>query len=150
MNEQDTRTQAQQFIDKYEADVTRLFKYTAWLADKGGRDVASDYNGEQGHSSIRFPVYDGTLMSFINEAKKSVFINKNYVYAYTRRKIKTPAQEEAAIKNATIMDGDLFEGVISKYILEGMRKSGLWQDAVERKLFLNVLLRCKELIDFYK
>ena len=47
-------------------------------------------------------------------------------------------------------DEDLLNGVLTKYVMEGMRKTGVWQDAVERKLFLNVIKKYKEIMDYCK
>ena len=147
MNEnKDDLTQVQQFIRKYEADIEKLLPYIPYFEERGAKDVAKTYDGEQGHSSVAFPVYDGTLMTFVKMCQKTVFMDRNYFYAYTRRRIKSTAQEEAAIKNATIKDDDMLNAVLSKYVNEGMRKTGVWQDAVERKLFLNVIKKYKELI----
>lgn len=150
MDEKEQLTQAKAFIQKYDKDFEILYKYVPWLMEKGAKDVAHDYDGELGHSSLNFPVYDGTLMSFVRTAQKTVFMNKNYAYAYTRRHIKSTTDEQKYIDNATIRDDDYLNAVISKYVQEGMRKSGVWQDAVERKLFLNVLLKYKELLDYNK
>lgn len=143
-------TQAQQYIQKYEADILKLMRYVPYFEEKGGKDVAADYDGSLGKSSLNFPVYDGTLMSFVREAQKTVFMDKNYCYSYTKRHIRTREQEEAAIQKATGRDADYLGGVIAKYVTEGMRKSGVWQDAVERKLFLNCILKLKEILDYYK
>lgn len=141
-------TQVQMFKQKYEADIERLMNYVPYLTEKSNSAISHNYDGELGQNTMRFPVYDGALMSFIKEVQKSSLIDRNYVYAYTKRRIKTPAQEQAAIASATIADDDYLRGVISKYVIEGMRKTGLWQDAVSRRLFLNVILKFKELIDF--
>lgn len=147
MGDYEEKTQRQAFLEKYEADVMKLARYIPYFMDKGGKDVARDYDGQQGHSSIAFPVYDGTLMSFVREAQNTGIIDRNYVYAYTRRRIRTGQQEISAIENAGIKDDDLLRGVISKYVLEGMRKTGVWQTAVERQLFLKTLVRFKDLIE---
>ncbi len=148
MDKKDDLTQVQQFIKKYEADVEKLLPYIPYFEERGGGDVAKAYDGEQGHSSMVFPVYDGTLMTFVKMIPNTVFMDRNYFYAYTKRRIKTTAQEEAAIKNATIKDDDMLNAVLSKYSKEGMRKTGVWQDAVERKLFLNVIKKYKEILDY--
>lgn len=147
---QEEKSLAAEFVEKYDATITSLLPYVPYFTEKGGSDVARDYDGKQGESKIRFPVYDQTLMNFVRAVQKTNLMDRNYVYAYTKRRIKTTAQEEEAIKKATLRDDDLLRGVMSKYVSEGMRKSGVWQDAVERKLFLNVLLKYKELLDYYK
>lgn len=143
-------TRAQQFVKEYEQGIMALYRYVPYFSEKGGRDVATEYDGSMGKSDLSFPVYDGTLMTFVKEAQRSIFMDRNYVYAYTRRHIRTNEQEEKAILNATIKDVDYLKAVLSKYVMEGMRKSGRWQDAVERRLFLNVILKLKEILDYNK
>lgn len=144
------KTQGQAFIEKYEADILKLSRYIPYFTEKRDSSVAQDYDGSLGKSSMSFPVYEGTLMSFVREAQKTVFMDRNYVYAYSKRRIKTNAAEETAIEKATIKDLDLLNGVMSKYVMEGMRISGVWQDAVARGLFLRVLEKSKELLEYYK
>ena len=119
-----------------------------------------------GHETDRTHVNRGIVVICINQifkffenvgkarafilCQKTAFMDRNYSYAYTRRRIKNTAQEEAAIKNATMKDEDLLNGVLTKYVMEGMRKTGVWQDAVERKLFLNVIKKYKEIMDYCK
>ncbi len=146
----DDLTQVQQYIKKYDADMAKLQPYIPYFEEKLGQAVSKPYDGEQGHSSMEFPVYEGTLMSFIRTAQKTVFMDRNYVYAYTKRRIKTTAQEDACLKNATIKDEDFLNAVLSKYVMEGMRKTGVWQDAVRRGLFLNALKKHKEILDYCK
>lgn len=147
MGEHEEKTERQVFLEKYEAEVQKLSRYIPYFMDKGGKDVASDYDGKLGHSSLAFPVYDGTLMSFVREVQKTSLIDRNYAYAYTRRHIRTMQQEVSAIEKARVKDADLLCGVLSKYVLEGMRKTGVWQEAVERRLFLKTLERFKELVE---
>lgn len=143
-------TQARAFVDEFDKTISQLLPYVPYFTEKGGQDVSSDYDGKLGESKIKFPVYDQTLMNFIKLVQKTNLMDRNYVYAYTKRRIKTFAQEEKYIETATIRDTDYLKGVISKYVSEGMRKTGVWQDAVERKLFLKVILKFKELLDFNK
>lgn len=149
-NDSQGKTQGQLFIEKYEADIIKLSRYIPYFTEKKAQQIGQDYDGSLGKSSINFPVYEGTLMSFVREAQKTVFMDRNYVYAYTKRRIKTNAAEETAIEKATIKDLDLLDGVMSKYVMEGMRISGVWQDAVSRGLFLRVLEKAKELLEYHK
>ena len=148
--EKEDLTQMEQYIRKYDSDMKKLEPYIAYFEQMLGQAVSKPYDGEQGHSSMEFPVYDGTLMSFVRTAQKTVFMDRNYVYAYTKRRIKTTAAEEQYLKNATIKDEDFINAVLSKYVMEGMRKTGVWQDAVKRGLFLGALKKHKEILDYCK
>ncbi len=39
--------------------------------------------------------------------------------------------------------------IFSKYILKGMTKAGLWSEAVESGIFLELLLKMKDIIAFW-
>ena len=43
---------------KYAADIMKLSKYIRYFENKKGSDVASDYDGKQGESKLKFPVFD--------------------------------------------------------------------------------------------
>ncbi len=149
-HEKEDLTRMQQYVKKYDADFKKLEPYIAYFEEKASQAIAHDYDGEQGQTTMAFPVYDGTLMSFVRTAQKTVFMDRNYFYAYTKRRIKTSKQEEEALAKATLKDEDFLNAVISKYVSEGMRKTGVWQDAVTRKLFLTALKKHKENLDYCK
>ncbi|HKM04866.1 MAG TPA: hypothetical protein VJZ04_09835 [Lachnospiraceae bacterium] len=140
----------EQLIAEYKEDVARLVRYIPWLESKKGIDVASSYSGDQSsESSLVFPVYDGTLMSFVKESKNTKLMNHNYAYSYSRYHLRTTEDEWKAIEKATIKEFDLLKGIFSKYILQGMTKSRMWIEGVENKIFLNLLLKMKEIIEFW-
>lgn len=142
-------TSGELFILSYGDDIIKLSRYIAWLSQKSGEDVSKKYTGEMGKSSLHFPVFDSTLLSFVKEARGTKLMDINYRYAYTRRRIKNTEEEENAILSAGIKDIDLLKAVLSKYVMEGMVKSGKWAEAVDRQLFLQVLCKLKDLLDFY-
>lgn len=137
------------FYRTYGEAVRKLSRYIPWFMDKTGNDVSHKYTGEYGESALEFPVYDGTLLRFVKEAGETNLIDRNYPYAYTGRGIRTKKAEEQAIENAGLKDVDFLRGVISKYVLEGMTRSSVWTEAVERRIFLNVLCKLKEIAEFY-
>ncbi|NBH82230.1 hypothetical protein D7X88_04525 [bacterium C-53] len=137
------------FYQTYGESIRKLSRYIPWLTGKSGDDVSHKYSGEYGESAIAFPVFDSTLMNFLKEARETNLIDRNYPYAYTGRSIRTKEAEERAIEDAWLRDVDFLRGVFSKYVLEGMTKSNIWAEAVERKIFLNVLCKLKEIAEYY-
>lgn len=137
------------FVNTYKSDVIKLARYIPWLAEKSGKDVAETYTGEYGNTALTFPVYDGTLLSFVKDAQNTKFMDKNYLYSYSHGRLKSPADERRAIENAELKDVDLLRGILSRYVLEGMVKSRKWTQGVEEKIFLGVLSKLKELVEFY-
>lgn len=136
--------------DRYKADVMKLAAYIPWLEQNTGKRVSSVYesNGEL-HGSITFPVYEGTLLQIIKTARNTQFMNRNYVYVYSRNHIKTVADELKMINKSSAKEFDILIGILSKYVLLGMTKSTLWSTGVTEGVFLNLFTKMKEIIDFW-
>lgn len=140
----------EEIIEYYKPDVEELAVYIPWLEQQKGKLAAQIYAGDGlEQSSVTFPVYDGTLMNFVRTAQRSTLINRNYVYVYSRNKIRTTEDEKNFIQRATIKEmGDLW-GILSKYILKGMTKGTLWSEGVKNGIFLELLLKMEKLIAFW-
>ena len=139
----------EQIIEEYKDDLTKLLRYLPFLEKKGGKDVQSFYEGDGENKVIPVPVYDSTLLGFVKEVKTTQFINKNYPYVYRKWYMPTPKEERVVMETATIRDIDLFRGIISKYVLEGQRKSTMWTTAVEERIFVTALSRLRSLFFDY-
>lgn len=132
-------------LTDYRNDVERLLSYIPWLEQKAGESVSKMYD----KSTLSFPVYDTMLMNFVNDASKTDLMDKNYVYAYSKKFIRTVEDEKKAIEEATMQDGDILLGILSKYVLGGRVKGVLWTQAVEQGIFLAILKKLKDLLDFW-
>lgn len=140
----------QQIIEEYKAAAEPLFKYIPWMEKNAGKAVSRNYQGSGlSKSSISFPVYEATLMNFVKEAAASSLMNRNYVYVYTRNRIRSHADEKRLIERAELKDWDILAGILSKYVLEGRRKATLWGEAVQEDIFLLVLRKMRELIGYW-
>ncbi len=139
-----------QVVEMYKPDVERLIRYLPWLEQKAGSNVAETFEGSgiKGHS-IPFPVYDGTLMSFIKEVQKTTLVDRNYPYVYSKYRYRTVQDELRAVDRAGIKDMDILKGILSKYVLGGMTKGRLWTEAVYNRIFLNVIRKMKENLEFW-
>lgn len=137
-------------VEYYRADVEALEAFIPWLTAQRGSGAATAYSGDGlEKNSMTFPVYDGTLLSFVNVARQSSLISRNYVYVYSRNKLRTAEDEKRFIRNATIREmGDLW-GILSRYILKGMTKATMWSEGVRNGTFLELLLKMKEILDFW-
>ena len=140
----------QQVVNEYRADVEKLARYLSWFESKNGKSVQQSYSGSGiAEHSIAFPVYDGTLMNFIKEAQRTKLIDRNYKYIYSRYRIRRLEDELMVIKRSDIREMDALKGILSRYVMEGMTKGRRWSEAVENGIFLNVIKKMKENLDFW-
>ena len=140
----------EEIVEYYRQDAVKLFRYLSWLESKSGQKVSTIY-GAEGISvnSVPFPVYDGTLLGFVKEATNTCFMDRNYVYVYSRRRLKTAQDEMRFIENATIREMDDLAGILSHYVLGGRTKARLWSDGVTYGIYFAVLTKMKELIEYW-
>lgn len=146
MDQEYMRTLAEQ----YKAELTSLLRYLPWLKEHAGMRTGSEYNGqEDGNNTMSFPIYDSTLLSFVKEAGKSAFMDRNYAYVYSRKQLKTTEDERTAIDSATIREWDVLCGILSRYVLGGNVKASLWTQGVKENIFCMILEKMKEIVEFW-
>ncbi|MCM1174627.1 MAG: hypothetical protein NC341_06195 [Blautia sp.] len=137
-------------VQEYKADVERLIRYLPWLEEKSGSNVSETYSGSGiGEHSISFPVYDSTLLGFVREVQRTNLLDRNYRYVYSRNRIVTQQDELRAISNSDITRMDILKGILSKYVTGGMTKGRMWTEAVQNRIFLNIVKKMKENLEFW-
>lgn len=140
----------EEIVDYYKEDAIKLFRYLTWLESKSGKSAYSIYAGEGiATNSVPFPVYDGTLLNFVKEAEKTCFMDRNYVYVYSRNGLKSSRDELRLIQKATIRDMDKLAGILSHYIMGGRTKASRWSEGVSNGIYLAILSKMKELIEYW-
>lgn len=147
---QKQRFSREEFLEMFTQDVIRLSKYIPWLEEKSGADVSKYYeDGEKMAHTLSFPVYDSILLAFLNDASTTVFMEQNYQYFYTRNHIQNYADELALIEKADIMHMDILQCILSRYVFGGMVKAYLWKDGVEHRIFVNILKKARQIVEFW-
>ena len=140
----------EEIVEYYRQDAVKLFRYLNWLESKSGKIVSSIYGADGiADNSVPFPVYDGTLLGFVKEAGNTCFMDRNYVYVYSRKQLKNVKGEMRLIQNATIRDMDNLAGILSHYILGGRTKARLWSEGVTNGVYYALLKKVKEIIEFW-
>lgn len=140
----------QRVINEYRVQVEPLLKYIPWLQNKQGAKAFNTYNGEGlAEHSVPVPVYDGTLMSFVKDVQRTTLLDRNYVYVYSRFRIRSVEDERRLIAGATLKEMDVLTGILAKYVLGGNTKAILWSAAVENGIYLQILLKMKEILEFW-
>ena len=140
----------EEFLGMFREDVIRLSRYITWLEKKSGNDVSKYYeDGDKMRHTLSFPVYDSILLSFLNDASTTVFMEQNYHYFYTRNHIMDYEDELRMIETADIMHMEVLQCILSRYIFGGMTKAYLWKDGVDHKIFLNILKKARQIVEFW-
>lgn len=140
-----------EMIAMYKNDVEMLVRYLPWLESKSGEKMYSSYTPENSRpgAGLKVPVYDSTLLQFVKTAQKTKFMNKNYVYTFSRKKLKTAEDEHKFIDKCQIMDMAALGDILSMYVLKGMTKGTLWSEGVSNGVLSHTVKRMKELIEFW-
>ena len=139
-----------EIVEGYGPDCKELMRYAAWLESKSGAKTVSEYDPNDGNGgTMMFPVYDGTLLNFVKTADKLKHINRNYVYTYSRNRIRSEKDELELIDRAQITDMQLLFDILSSYILKGRTKGAVWSRGVENGVYLKLVTKMKDLIEFW-
>lgn len=135
---------------EYKKELLPLLRYLPYLEERSGFDPSTNYGGqENGNNTLSFPIFDGTLLSFVKEAGQTSFMDKNYSYVYSRNRINTPEDERKLIASATINEWGILCGILTRYVRGGMTKAYLWRDGMRESIFFLVLTKMKEIVEFW-
>lgn len=141
----------QQQVGAYKLELEPLLRYLPWLEKSAGTNASRQYRdpGLGQGSAMAFPVYDGTLLNFVREAARTGLMDRNYQYIYTRNHIRSHEDERRRIQEADIKEWDILRGILSRYVLGGQSKANLWNEAVQERIFYLVVVRMKEIIEYW-
>lgn len=147
---QNEKLSRDEFLEMFREDVIRLSRYIPWFEKKSGKDVSQNYqDGDKMKHTMSFPVYDSILLSFLNDASTTVFMEQNYRYFYTRNHIQDKEDELRLIEAADIMHMEALQCILTRYVFGGLTKAYLWKDGVEDRIFLSVLKKARQIIEFW-
>lgn len=139
-----------ELVDKYRPITEKLVSYLSWLEAKRGQSTSEKFTGQGiGDHSVPFPVYDSTLMSLVKLLQTSNLMDRNYVYVYSRNRIRTHEDELRLISATELKDVDNIRAILSKYVMEGMTKGTVWTEAVQCGVFAECISRLKSIIEFW-
>lgn len=135
---------------EFRDDVKKINRYAEWLESKRGIKVSKIYDDNSlSASTVSFPVYENTLLNFVNEASKTGLMDTNYQYVYSELAIRNHEDERRVIAEANIKNANVLCGILSKYVLGGMTKGILWNEAVEEGIFFLAVVKMKELLEMW-
>ena len=135
-------------MNKHRQEIEPLVKYLPWLEQASPSSASTIYKGDglNSDTSLAFPVYDSTLLSFIKVATNSPLMDRNYPYVYTRRRINSPEDERRLIESADYKEWDVICGILSKYVLGGRTRAVLWSQGVSERIFYLCINRMLQIV----
>ena len=98
---------------------------------------------------MSFPIYDSNLLAFVKAAQSTNLLDRNYVYVYSRNRLRNYKDELLFIEKAGITEMDELAGILSKYILSGMTKGIVWAEGVKNGVLYSVVSKMDELVEFW-
>lgn len=136
-------------VREYKGEVNKLVRYIPWLEGKM-RNYEQEYytDADAEDRTLPVPIYDSTLLQLVNEIRNSKFLNRNYVYVYSKYRITSVKSEKRAIEQMGLEEIDHLYAILSRYTIKGMTKGSVWTEGVRDGIFLQVISRMKELIEF--
>lgn len=143
-------TYRQELIKKYRRAVGNIFRYLPWLEEKSGNNMVRHYQGNNmPKKSIVIPVYDSTLLGFVKDMNATGLMDRNYVYTFSRNRIRTEQDELGMISRAELKNIEVIFDIMAKYVLGGMTKAVLWPKGVENGVFYSGVKRLKEILEVW-
>ena len=149
--QKDQRLSREEIIYLFQDDAMQLLQYYSWIKKMSGTQTGAFYKGDDiEKNSMAVPVYDSTLLNFIKTAKGTEFMNRNYVYTFSRYRLKTPEDEIRLISTCTLQDIRVIGDILSMYCYKGDVKSAIWTDGLKNGVYLAILNKLKELLEIRK
>ena len=146
--QKDVRLSREEIIFLYKDEAVKLMQFYNWVKKNSGQDLGSLYTGDDiEKSSMAVPVYDSTLLSFIKTAKGTEFMNRNYIYTYSRLRIKTAQNEIDTIKDCSLQDIKVIGDILSNYCYKGDVRGAVWNEGLKNGVYLALLEKLKELLE---
>ena len=144
-----TENSTQDIVNRYRDAVAELVRYLPWLKEHAQSQVSEVYSSDQMGNTIPFAVYDSTLIAFVKAAQATGLMDRNWIYVYRRKSLASHKDELLFIQDAEIRDMDQLNGILSRYVLEGVTRGAAWSEGVTSGVFEKVLSKMDELIRYW-
>lgn len=126
--------------------IEKLYAYIPFFETATKENVCNWSGGEKlGKNSFTmpYPEYDSTLNKFIKEVYKTNLIRYDYLDFINKYGLYSCREMVGAINDA---DLELLKAILTGYVRQERFNDGLWVNAVEDKVFLNILKRLREIV----
>ena len=140
----------EKIISENKSSMEKLLPYVDWLTANVKKTVMNTY-GEDGvaENSVQFPVYDSTLMSFVRTCNATGKMDRNYVYTFSKNRLRTVQDELRFIEKAQMQQFQDLWNILARYIIKGNTKGLVWAEGVTEGVYLKVILKMRDMINFW-
>jgi len=136
-------------IAKYREPLEPYFRYMPWFLERKNKNLEKFYDGDEISGTFSFPVYESTLLNFVQGIQTTGLIDRNYPYLYSKYGLHSTDEELALIERCGLAEVADILAVVSKYVLGGMTKGRMWNEAVEYGIFYHALARIRDILNVY-
>ena len=138
-----------QLIASYRRPLEPFFRYIPWFSERVNKKQGQFFDGEDISGTIPIAVYDSTLLNFVRGMQETGLMDRNYPYIFRKYYLNTVFDERALIERCGLTEVDVILGIMAKYVLGGMTRGVLWNEAVEEGIFYLGLTRIKTILEMY-
>ena len=135
------------YVSLSQNGVKKLCEYIPFFETATSENVCRWEGGEKTGKDeyhISFPVYDSTLSNFIRDFYSTNLIYYNYLNLIEQRELNNTSEMIEAIATA---DLELLKALLTGFVRQERFGDGLWEFAIEQKIYLKVLKRFNELFE---
>ncbi|TCX53587.1 ADP-ribosylglycohydrolase family protein [Dehalobacter sp. 14DCB1] len=126
--------------------IEKLIAFIPYFETTKKEDACHWDGGEKlgdNHFTMPCPRYERTLHDFIQEVYKSNLMRYDYLDIIHKRGLDGTEQMDSAIDTA---DFELAKAILTGYVRQERFCDGLWESAIENKIFLKILNRLQRLL----
>ena len=134
------------YLSLVKNSIEKLSHYIPYFETATKESVCHWGGGEklgENQFTMPYPIYDDTLVEFIEEFYKTNLISYDYLDVIESRGLKSTNEINNAIDYADI---ELVKAILTGYVRQERFCDGIWVDAVRDKVFLKILKRFCELL----
>lgn len=131
--------------DRIKKDIEKSCRYIPYFETATKQSVCKWRGGGKIGDNLyemSYPDYDDKLIEFTNDIYNSKLMIQDYLNIISRNGLEGDEQMLEALGTANI---ELTRAILTGYIRQERFCDGLWAEAVEKKIFLKILNRLKEI-----
>lgn len=121
--------------------IKKLFKFIAYFEDEHA-EFYKWVSNKDSDFPMRYPVYDEKLLDFVQTVSESGILRTDYL-SFLNEKVGSLEHPLEVIKETN--DPEILIAMLTYFIRQERFYEGLWAKAVDERIFLQILLKLRDL-----